>query len=231
MKKILFFLAVTMLTLFSSCTTTTYFIDGSYQIKETASNPKADNVSWNNQVYSDNFISMYPTVDGKKINLTIVNKHSSSIRILWDEAAYIDNDGSSHRVIHKTTKLHNKEQEQVPSVIPTGARLEDFVIPASYAFVTTEGWAYQPQVYNAYNRRESAESALATYKSNPYYSQTKLLLPIEIDGKKIEYTMSFTGSNFNIGSTTELDNDKTLNFTMIFSGTLTILAYLIAMSL
>ncbi len=229
MKKVL--LIILAMTTLSSCYTTTYFIDGKYRLKEANSNNTSLGISSNN-TYSDEYITLTPlaSVAGSQIDLTIINNHSSSIRILWDDAAFIDNAGASHRIIHMGIKLIDKEKAQVPSVIPAGARLEDTIAPVEWLEYTNGNWSIALPSYNKFNSMDTAENTLQLYRTNPYYTETKLLLPIEIDGKKIEYTLTFVGSEFNIQSMVEYDNTGTLYTIYAIGGISTILTYVIAMA-
>lgn len=218
------------MTTLSSCYTTTYFIDGKYKLQEANSKSALLGVCSNNK-YSDEYITLIPTasVSGSQIDLTIVNNHSSSIRILWDDAAFIDNEGSSHRIIHMGIKLIDKEKAQVPSVIPAGARLEDTIAPVDGLAYKDGSWSIALPDYNKFNSRDAAENTLQLYRTNPYYTETKLLLPIEIDGKKIEYTLTFVGSEFKLQSMEEYDAAQSINAIYIGSGLVTVLTYVIAM--
>lgn len=229
MKKILLMILTTIV--LSSCHTTTYFIDGKYRLKEANSNHTSLGIHSNN-TYSDEYVTLSPSasVSGSQIDLTIVNNHSSSIRILWDDAAFIDNEGSSHRIIHMGIKLIDKEKAQVPSVIPAGARLEDTIAPVDGLTLIDGNWSIALPNYNKFDNMNSAENTLQLYKTNPYYTETKLLLPIEIDGKKIEYTLTFVGSEFNIQSMVEYDNPRTLYTIYAIGGISTILTYVVAMA-
>ncbi len=188
----------------SSCHTTTYFIGGKYKLKEANSNHDSLGVNANN-TYSDEYVTLCPSasVSGSQIDLTIINCHSSSIRILWDDAAFIDNEGSSHRIIHMGIKLVDKEKAQVPSVIPVGARLEDTIAPVDGLTFVDGHWSIALPNYNKFDSINAAANTLHLYKTNPHYTETKLMLPIEVDGTKIEYTLTFIGSEFKILSIVE----------------------------
>lgn len=224
-KRLLILLAMTTL---SSCYTTTYFIDGKYKLKEANSNHTSLGINSNN-TYSDEYVTLTPSasVSGSQIDLTIVNNHSSSIRILWDDAAFIDNEGSSHRIIHMGIKLVDKEKAQVPSVIPAGARLEDTIAPVDGLTFVDGHWSIALPNYNKFDNINAAENTLQLYKTNPYYTETKLLLPIEVDGKKIEYTLTFIGSEFNLQSLVEYDSEKTNDALYISSGVMLVVSALL----
>ncbi len=65
--------------------------------------------------------------------LNVENNTNSSIKVHWDESAFINTNNETLRIIHKGTKFSNKEKEQVPSIIIKGSKLSDVIIPADYA--------------------------------------------------------------------------------------------------
>ena len=224
MKKFIILLSMTFI--LSSCYTHSYFVDGTYHLSETNVQGNEKSISQDN-VYSDDYLTLRSEINDTKIDLAIKNNHTSSIRVLWDEAAYIDNIGNSHRIIHMGTKLVDKEKAQVPSVIPAGAQLKDVVAPSDGIEFKNGEWVYEPLHYNKFPNSISAEEILKQYESRPELTKTQLLLPIEINGEKIEYTLTYKGSNFYVKHTKEYDATKTLIGTYATTGGLTILMYIL----
>lgn len=71
-----------------------------------------------------------------------------------------------------------------------------------------DSWKVSPLEYNEFSTIELAEQELNMYLSYPERSSSKLLLPIEINDKKIEYTLSFIGDDFKISSKKITDSKK-----------------------
>lgn len=203
MKKL--FLFVSLAATLTSCYSTSYLVEGNYQLRNTTSNASSDVAKTQDGTYTDEYVTLAPQVGENRINMTIVNNHNSSIRVLWDEAAYIDNRGSSHRVIHMGVKLIDKEKAQVPSVIPQGAKIDDVLAPSDGIVNDGGVWTYIPLADNKFTSQTSAQKVLTSYKTDPYTTETKLLLPIEVNGNKIEYMLSFIGNDFTIKELKELD--------------------------
>jgi len=84
-------------------------------------------------VFEDDSIRIAFTVIETQIQFSLQNKTQSPIEISWDQAAFIDFSGVSHRVIHTGTKLNDRDKPQAPTTIPPTARIEDIVCPADYA--------------------------------------------------------------------------------------------------
>jgi len=89
----------------------------------------------NEWIYEDGLIRLsflFPEKGIKGINLSMENKTDRSIKILWNEAAYLDENNFSHRVIHYGVRYIERDQPQAPSIIIPGSKLEDIVYPADY---------------------------------------------------------------------------------------------------
>lgn len=146
---------------------------------------------------------------------------------MWDEAAFIDFSGYSHRINHDNSALskklskglsvtradktlaiatHNgtstvvdKNKVQIPTVIPAGARVNTIIIPAdNAAIVRFDLTKYEvATIYEdddqqiKQKKEERIEKKLSEYQARSAETAIKLLLPIEVDGTKIEYTATF----------------------------------------
>ena len=72
------------------------------------------------------------------------NISNSTIKVVWDEAAYIDYNGETSKIMHKGIKYSEREASQPASVIIKGAKLEDVAIPTknvSYSSSLND-WVY-----------------------------------------------------------------------------------------
>lgn len=228
MKKHLLII-LTAMTL-SSCYTTSYFVEGNYPLKSTVANHEMNNVTSNDGMYSDEFVTIMANISDPKIDLAIANNHRSSIRVLWDNAAFIDMNGSAHRVIHMGVKLVDKEKAQVPSVIPVGSNISDVVCPVDCIERINGTWEFSLFGSASFGSKDSAKQLVAKYTSNPQLTETKLLLPIEVDDKKIEYTLSFIGNKFQIKKAEVQDVGKTALATCGWTLGTSLLVYIIAMA-
>lgn len=212
-----------MIVTLSGCYTTTYFVDSIHKIDKGYSNPQTNNEVVTELSYSDEYITILPYSEYPRIELVLINNHTSSMRVLWDEAAYIDVRGTAHRVIHNNTKFINKEKAQVASVIPAGAKIEDVVAPIECIELIDGEWTIIPLKPDGYTSLKDAEAELSTYQDNPGLSKCTLLLPVEIGDKRIEYTLNFTGEDFSINSIMDMDEEET----SVVSGIIAIAALLL----
>ena len=67
--------------------------------------------------FEDGLIKSTWIVGYDQIYFEINNKINHSIKIIWDDAVYVDENGESHRVMHSGIKYSDREKSMVPSVI------------------------------------------------------------------------------------------------------------------
>ena len=125
-----------------------------------------------------------------QISFILTNKTSHSIKILWDEAAYVDENGVSHRVMHSGVKYIDRNNPQPPTVVVRKGTVSDLVFPTDYVYYASGkygGWRETPLFPNSgYDIEELKE------KAEKYVGKTlQVLLPLQIEGVVNEYIFSF----------------------------------------
>ena len=204
----------------SSCSIQKYtvsHIDNNYQLKRASSTIDKVGIEINGESYEDKYVTIsLQDVTPVGIYLTLANNSDSTIRILWDEAAFVDVEGYSHRINHDnnsvsdmvfesstrhynsengptssrtegSAKVIDKERVQVPYVIPANARINTVVVPSDNATIVL----YDNLGELEYSDEERALQHLTHYRESSENTAIKLLLPIEVDTKKVEYTITF----------------------------------------
>jgi hypothetical protein len=130
----------------------------------------------------------------------IENKSEETIKIIWDEAVYIDTGEMCSRVIHSGIKYNDSNYPQVPTVISKKAKYQDAVFPTDKIYYIDlgkytyhfGGWRNSPLFPNmAWSKKE------IYYLSQRYIGKTvKMLLPIQIQNITAEYIFYFTINDF-----------------------------------
>ena len=147
----------------------------------------------NRYVYEDNLLKILFFPTARQISFSIKNKTDHSIKIIWDEAAYIDEDNSSHRVMHSGVKFMSRDQPQAPSVVVAGGTLEDMVYPTDYAYYSG-GWKQNPLLPT--EKAFAEEVAEFTRRVKDLWGKRiGILLPLQIEGVINEYTFMFKITN------------------------------------
>jgi len=128
-----------------------------------------------------------------QLGFALLNKSESPMKILWDEAAFVDITGQSKRVIHNGVKLTDRNSPQTPSVITSQGKLNDMVYPSdnvSFSSGQYGGWSQMPMfpctregyVCSDLNRK------LVTVHTGLDY---RILLPVEVNKESYPYTFVF----------------------------------------
>ena len=123
--------------------------------------------------YEDDFIKIIWLPALTEFSFTLENKSDNSIKIIWDEAVYIDEDNSSLKVMHSGVKYVDGEKAQPLTVIAKKTKINDLVAPVDNSYYS-DGWISLPLF--------SVQSAGKT---------VKILLPIQIQETINEYIFSF----------------------------------------
>lgn len=80
--------------------------------------------------YDDEVAGFVFTPSTSRIGFSVENVTSEPLMIDWEKSAYVDASGVSHRIIHKGVRLVARAQNQVPTTIPPGARIDEQAYPA-----------------------------------------------------------------------------------------------------
>lgn len=153
--------------------------------------PFADNICY------DGGLRFYMTFDGIKAIIGIQNDSGNSVKVLWDDGAFVDQNNIAHRIVHAGIKITDKEKAQVPSVIPDESMIDDTIYAADcLRWNSKKGdWDYLPIVWD---RMFANEEDANRYIQN--MAPVKLLLPIERNGQITEYLFTFKEKNSSLTS-------------------------------
>lgn len=81
--------------------------------------------------FEDDYINIVIFGGDSHFNFKLNNKTQNSIKIVWDDAVFVDCNGSTSKVMHSGIKYNEKENPQVATTIISGASLEDIACPIS----------------------------------------------------------------------------------------------------
>ena len=136
-----------------------------------------DNVS--KFLYEDNILSILWYGDKNQFVFSLKNKSNHSLKIIWDEAAFINNQNESSRVIHKGIRYIDANKSQASTIIPKGTELNDIIAPVDRIRFSDEYYLLE-MVEGSFRYDPALEG-----------KQVKVLLPIEIQGVTNEYIFTF----------------------------------------
>lgn len=125
--------------------------------------------------YEDDFIKIIWLPALTEFSFTLENKSDISIKIIWDEAVYIDEDNTSRKVMHSGVKYEDKEKAQPLTVIAKKTKINDLVTPVDNICFNRDSWG-----------------TLSLFSAEKSDGKTvKILLPIQIQETINEYIFSF----------------------------------------
>lgn len=145
--------------------------------------------------YEDNMIKIVWLPLITQFDFTLQNKTEHSLKIIWDDAAFVNQDGISERVMHAGVKYIDRNNSQPPTVIIKGAKINDMVVPTDnvyYISVEYGGWRTKPIFPNRANTQEELNTLTKQYIGK----EVKIVLPIEIQGVINEYIFTFKAKDF-----------------------------------
>lgn len=129
--------------------------------------------------YEDNIISILIIGGAKQFDFSLTNKMKNSIKIVWDEAAFVDEKNMVSKVVHQGVKYIDVNNSQPATTIPGGASISELIAPSN-RIKYYDGW-YQQSILPD-----------KTNDPNIVGKTIKVLLPIEINGVVNEYVFCFT---------------------------------------
>lgn len=141
-------------------------------------------------IYEDDLIKINWTYATSQIEFELKNKSEQTFKIIWDDAAFISISNESGRIFHKGIKYIDRENSQPPTSVYKGTILSDLVLPTSYAYLVPGqygGWRSLPLIPII----QSTWSKKIEYKPELIGKTMRIILPIKIEEKLIEYVFNF----------------------------------------
>jgi hypothetical protein len=147
--------------------------------------------------FEDGMIKIILFPASTQFALLLTNKTSHSIKVIWDEAVYVDESGMSQRVMHSGVKYIDKNNSQPPTIVVRGATISDVVLPTDNIYYEKGkygGWRESPLLPDmSYDRPEIERQA-----SGLIGKTVQILLPIKIEDVVNEYVFVFSIDGFSI---------------------------------
>lgn len=137
--------------------------------------------------YNDSIIDI--TIYGTKeqFNFVLTNISNHSLKIIWNEAAFVGLDGATSKIMHIGTKYSQRESDQPATVVIKGAKIDDVATPTANVYydegtkigysTVGSGWKTKSMLPEKYKNKEAGE--------------IRLMLPIQVRDVVNEYTFVF----------------------------------------
>jgi hypothetical protein len=129
--------------------------------------------------YVDNYIDMLIFAANTQFGFILKNISDNTLKIVWNEAVFVDVDGSTSKVMHSGIKYSQREADQPASSIIKGAKLDDIAAPTA-------------NVYYSDILKEWTSYSMFRHAEKGKEGQTiKLMLPILVKDVVNEYIFEF----------------------------------------
>jgi hypothetical protein len=145
--------------------------------------------------YEDGLIKIVWLPGNSQFSFALLNKSDHSIKILWDEAVYVNENGSSQKIMHSGVKYIDRTNIQPPTTVVKGASIEDLVMPTDNVYFVSGqygGWRETPLFKNNASTSEELEVIKTAYIGKT----VKILLPLKIEDTTNEYLFTFKIEDF-----------------------------------
>ena len=126
--------------------------------------------------FADQFVNAVFKLGRKKIAFSFSNRSSKPIKIHWENVAYIDSTGQTHKSLH---------QEAI-TIVPPTATIKDSIVPMDYIYSQMNGRLGPQQRGIEFLPKASKKEAQA-YDGRSF----SVVMPIEEDGVIKNYLFSF----------------------------------------
>lgn len=138
--------------------------------------------------YEDDFIKIFWYVSSTQFNFDLTNKSGYTIKLNWDDMAYVDQNGSTKRVMHSGVKYTDRNNSQPASTLPKNASLSDVLLPTDNVYFVSGqygGWR-ERTLFQNYSTYEEAQTSPALGKT------VRIIFPIMIQDVSNEYIFEFS---------------------------------------
>lgn len=140
-----------------------------------------------NSIYEDSLLRIDWKYNHIQMNFELTNLSNQTMRLIWDDAAFVSVYSKTSRVYHKATPYTLKEERQLPTVIYRNSKLDDSIVPMSYRYKFNGEWNGDwliPGDNNLENTRKN-------YYEEFIGKSIRVILPIYIGDELIEYDFNF----------------------------------------
>jgi hypothetical protein len=181
----------------------------------------------NRYFFSDSLIDAIFVYSPLGIEFSILNKSDQSMKLIWDEAGLIEPDNSLTRVMHNGVKYSERNNSMPASVIPRRGKIEDQATPVSRIYYREGvysqyysmpgGWE-NSGIFPWYTKLTNADlSPITVNDMNAYRDRSRryigskigLLLPLQVQDIKNEYTFWFEVKNVELDTASDKNSEPT----------------------
>lgn len=137
--------------------------------------------------FNDSIIDIVIFGTPEQFNFVLKNVAPHSLKIIWNEAAFVGLDGSTSKIMHNGVKYSEREGDQPATTVIKGAKIDDLACPTANVYYD-EGTRIG---YSTYGNGWKTRSMLPTEYKGKDAGEIRLMLPIQVKDVVNEYTFVF----------------------------------------
>jgi hypothetical protein len=126
------------------------------------------------------------------IDFRLANETAHAVKVIWDDAVFLDFDGTSRRVVHSGIRYGDHNSPQVPTVIAPRGHVQDVIVPVDRIWKSETGGFLNLGLVPRLTRACGDSEDEFKNQAKSYEGQSfGVLLPIAVGGVVSEYTFRF----------------------------------------
>ncbi|HYR27422.1 MAG TPA: hypothetical protein VEU30_03100 [Thermoanaerobaculia bacterium] len=192
---------------------------GAIRAPRSAETPRKEELSAPS--FEDEQVVLSGKVDPPALAVRVRNKTLSSAKLLWDEASFVDLDGTSRRIIRAGTDFNDRQRPQMPTIVAAESEVLTPFLPADWVDYVEPAKKWRrmtlvpkEQTIDASGVKLAAGLTPDQLKANVAErnvgKEYRVLLPIEIGGQIVDYTLIFRVTATDAYSVTLVEFEKML---------------------
>lgn len=128
--------------------------------------------------YVDDYIDLIILALPEQFSFVLKNVSENTLKVVWNEAVFVDSDGSTSKIMHVGTKYSQREGDQPATTIIKGAKIDDVATP-------TKNVRYSDVL------KEWVTDSMFPKKPAQDVEPIRLMLPIAVKDVTNEYIFEF----------------------------------------
>lgn len=137
--------------------------------------------------FNDSIINILIFSTSEQFNFVLKNVSQHSLKIIWNEAAFVGLDGSTSKIMHSGVKYSEREGDQPATTVIRGAKIDDLACPTANVYYDNGITIGYSTIGNGWKTR----SMLPKEYLGKTAGEIRLMLPIQIKDVINEYTFVF----------------------------------------
>ena len=147
--------------------------------------------------FEDDLVAVAWTPTPHQFQMELTNKVNGPIEIVWDDGAFVDENGTRHRIVTSQVIYEDRDKPQQPTVIAAGGTISESIRSADNIFYEKGITArYREKPFfptSASSKKELDEKAASLEKKI-----VKVALPLQVEGQELVYVFAFQLANVDV---------------------------------